>query len=503
MREGFHTGVRMTELDSYETKNLLSARDNPDSVCAMISEETQKGYLLGPFETPPFSPYRVSPVGIAEHKYSRKKRLIVDLSSPHENACNPSINDLISKEECKLTYVKLDDAIQIILKLGQGSWLCKVDVKDAFKQIPIHPSLWHLHGIKWNSLYYFYTRLVFGSRSSPKIFDALSQALVWIAHKVYGIEYILHLLDDFLTIAPPNAEPMRNMALLTHIFNKLNIPLSTHKSLGPAQELEYLGIILDTNKMEARLPANKLERIAEKLALFAGKRSCTKRELLSLLGHLVFASRVVIPGRTFLSRLFRAAKGVRELHHRVTLTSDCKADIRMWTYLIKFWNGVSMFLETTETSSDDLDLYTDASGTLGFGGYWQGRWFCGSWSATSLDLVDEDLSIAYQELYPIAVAVQLWGKSWSRRRIIFHCDNMATVHILNKGRSPCKSIMKLMRKLVITAIINNFSYRAVFLPGRTNSIADALSRFQLERFRQLAPQAAATPCPLPVEMTFD
>jgi hypothetical protein len=50
----------------------------------------------------------------------------------------------ISKEDVSLYYVKLDEAIKIIKKLGPGSWLCKLDVEAAFKQIPIHPSQWHL-----------------------------------------------------------------------------------------------------------------------------------------------------------------------------------------------------------------------------------------------------------------------------------------------------------------------------------------------------------------------
>ena len=46
--------------------------------------------------------------------------------------------------------------IEGILDRGQGSWLCKTDIVDAFKQILIHPSLWHLYGVKWNGEYFLY-----------------------------------------------------------------------------------------------------------------------------------------------------------------------------------------------------------------------------------------------------------------------------------------------------------------------------------------------------------
>jgi hypothetical protein len=46
-------------------------------------------------------------------------------------------------------------------------------------------------------------------------------------------------------------------------------------------------------KFEARLPMDKVNRICEFIRNVLGKRSCTKRELLQLLGHFSFASRVV------------------------------------------------------------------------------------------------------------------------------------------------------------------------------------------------------------------
>ena len=499
LKLGFDTGVSAQYLASFESKNLLSARKDPNKVSDIIADELQKGYLIGPFHTPPFQPYRVSPAGLSEHKYSGKKRLIV---SPHDNPEHPSINDLIPQDQYSLSYVTIDHAIHIIQKLGQGSWLCKCDIKEAFKQLPIHPKLWHLHGIKWQDQYYFFTRLVFGSRSSPKIFDTLSQAIVWIAQNNFGIDHILHLLDDFLTIARPEAEPMRNMALLSMLFNQLGIPLAEHKTVGPCHKLEYLGIILDTQAMEARLPLDKMARITSQLETFLGKNSCRKRDLLSLIGHLVFASRVVVPGRSFMSRLFVAANAARELHHHVTLTAACKADLHMWSHLLRKWNGISMFLEQEVTLANDLHLYTDASSTIGFGGYYQGQWFYGAWPEKVLSAVSDDLSIAFKELYPIVVAAILWGEHWSKKRIQFHCDNLPTVQILNKGRSPCPLIMKLLRRLVITATIHSFTYLAKHIPGATNLIADSLSRHQFQKFRKLAPEAAPQPCTLPANVMF-
>lgn len=101
----------------------------------------------------------------------------MDLSAPYDNENIPSINKLIDTELHSLSYVTVDDAIELIKKAGIGALLSKFDISDAFKLIPLKPEIWHLFGIKWKNLYYFYKRLVFGCRSSPKIFDQLSVAI--------------------------------------------------------------------------------------------------------------------------------------------------------------------------------------------------------------------------------------------------------------------------------------------------------------------------------------
>jgi hypothetical protein len=468
-----------------------------------VQSEVDKGFLLGPFVYPPFPTVRINPIGIVESKYSKKKRLIVDLSAPHdlEDVC--SLNDLINKEDFRLSYVRLDDAIRIIKTLHQGDpiFLCKTDIADAFKQIPLHPSTWPYHGIKWHNMYYFYTRLVFGSRSSPNIFDRFASMVSWILENNYAIKPILHLLDDFITIVPPTVDAQRQMDTMLGVFESLGIPLSARKTVGPVTCLEYLGIELSTTDMVARLPADKLDRIRGIVAQFLVIKKCRKRQLLSLLGHLQFACRVIVAGRAFTSRLLVAATSVKKLCHFVSLSSAVRLDLKMWHELLQHWNGVSLFLDVQTTNSFHMELFTDAS-SIGFGGYFQGAWFYGTWPDNLESRLDSDFSIAFKELYPIVIAALLYGKSWGQKRILFKCDNAAVVFAINKGRSHSAAMMQLMRRLVLIAADCNFAFAAQHLPGITNNIADALSRLQLQRFRALAPNAQTEPTPLPQQVLF-
>ena len=93
------------------------------------------------------------------------------------------------------------------------------------------------------------------------------------------------------------------------------------------------------------------------------------------------------------------------------------------------------------------------------------------------------------------MACVLWGHQWRNKRILFHCDNEATVEIISKGRSKVSSIMRLMRKLTYYSAMQNFVTHAIHIPGKQNNIADAISRFQMRKFRQLAPHADLLPVP--------
>lgn len=95
--------------------------------------------------------------------------------------------------------------------------------------------------------------------------------------------------------------------------------------------------------------------------------------------------------------------------------------------------------------------------------------------------------MAFRELYPIVIASLLWGHLWTSKRILFYCDNEATVKIIHKGRSKSLCIIKLMRQLTWCSAQFNLCIYSKHLPGKTNRIADALSRFQMAKFRRLAP----------------
>jgi hypothetical protein len=248
-----------------------------------------------------------------------------------------------------------------------------------------------------------------------------------------------------------------------------------------------MGIILDSTQMEARLPADKIERLNTSFELFHEKRSCTLKELQSLIGTLNFACKVIPPGRPYLQRMIELTRNVKQPHHHITLSSGFFKDLEMWRQFIISWNGAGFFLSSEWTNSEALEFHTDAS-----------RWFHGEWEPHQR-LGQHEISIAWQELFAIVVACHLWGGSLQNKRIILHCGN-ESVNIINSKRSRISRVMDLLRHLTLLTLKYNLYIRAQHIPGKRNEIADSLSRFQFQRFRMLVPHADVVPYKIPATM---
>ena len=114
--------------------------------------------------------------------------------------------------------------------------------------------------MQWDNYIFIDTCLPLSLRSAPKLFNIMADLLAWILQE-QGVSFIMHYLDDFLTIDPPNSTICyHNLNTIIRLCNVLGVPLVVETVSGPSTTLEFLDIILETGKMEARLPVEKLAR---------------------------------------------------------------------------------------------------------------------------------------------------------------------------------------------------------------------------------------------------
>ena len=146
----------------------------------------------------------------------------------------------------------------------------------------------------------------------------------------------------------------------------------------------------------------------------------------------------------------------------------------MWLHFLQNFNGKSVLLPEEWESSDVTRLFTDASGLLGFAAVFGSKWFADEWTQTLLPL-----QIAVKELFPIVLALEIWGSEMANRKILFMSDNMAVVEVINKQSSKEKCLMHLLRRFRIGAATHaaQLGYSESFIQhlGRWNS--NALHRY--------------------------
>ena len=299
---------------SQEAPNLLSAMQNPAAVNAKLSKELDAHRLAGPFSSPPFPVFRVSPLDLVPKKVEGEFRLIHHLSYPRGS----SLNDGISFDYTSVSYSTVEDAIGLIKSVGQNGFLAKTDVKNAFRSILIRLADYDLLGIYWQGLYYYDRCTPMGCSSSCRTSEMFSTALEWIALNKLHIPYILHLLDDFLIVSPHVDSCQHQLDTFLMLCSYLGIPMAPEKTVGPSTTLTFAGTELDTVLREARLPQEKLDKCRELLSAFLRRRKVTLQEIQSLTGLLNFACTVIVPGRAFLRRLIDLTIGVQKCQKKMS-----------------------------------------------------------------------------------------------------------------------------------------------------------------------------------------
>ena len=137
LKEGFRIGFQcVTNSWRPASSNVLSSDTNPQVVSDYLQEEVEAGKIIGPLKQGSVVGLQISPFGVISKGHTLGKwRLIVDLLSPQGS----SVNDGIPKEACSVTYITCDEVADKVGTMGRGTMMAKVDLKSAYRMVPVHP----------------------------------------------------------------------------------------------------------------------------------------------------------------------------------------------------------------------------------------------------------------------------------------------------------------------------------------------------------------------------
>ena len=466
IREGFRIGLDNPPPCASSARNAPSAKENSAVIDAYLSEQIAKGYIAGPFSPGACSAVVTSSMAVIPKKTPGKWRVIVDLSRPEGR----SVNDHLRRESTHIAYSSVDDAAHLMHFLGRGALMAKLDIREAYRIVPIHPCDRRFLGVTWRDNVYVDCQLPFGLASAPAIFSAIGEALEWILRQ-RGVRGIIHYIDDFLLLGSP-ASPECLQALHTTLSTcqELGIPIAEEKTEGPSTTMTFLGIYLDSQAMCTALPADKLLHLRSMIdALQQAKTVRDVHQLDSLVGHLVHASTVCPLGKAFLNNLF-AVKATLQPNQIRRLNLAARADLAWWKTFLAEWSGTSVQQLLLLRHPDHL-LFCDASGSWGCA-----AWAFPHWCQVPWEAQDIQLPIAVKELFPVVVATGLWGQFWSGCLVLCHSDNSAVVAQVNSLHARHPTAAFLLQCLALFQALYDCRIRAVHVPGHSNGCADLLSR---------------------------
>ena len=211
---------------------------------------------------------------------------------------------------------------------------------------------------------------------------------------------------------------------------------------------------------------DKLGQIMQVCEEWSDKRICTKNQLQSLLGLLLYVSKCVKPARYFLNRMLQLLRDNFD-KNRIKVTSEFIKDLTWFKTFLASYNGVTFY--GIRPLHDQIHL--DACLT-GLGGAFNNMVY-----SIPIPKGYMGYNIAHLEMVNVVVALNIWGQCWANKRIKIHCDNKAMVDILTYGRAKDTLMATCACNIWLLTALYNISLLVVHIEGHNNSIADLLSRW--------------------------
>ncbi|XP_056409248.1 integrin alpha-D-like [Hyla sarda] len=183
-----------------------------------------------------------------------------------------------------------------------------------------------------------------------------------------------------------------------------SMPVAANKVEGPSTEIASLGLRLDTVKMQASLPQDKLHRI-----------------------------------------------GAPDQDSTVRLGKEALADLAMWERFLSQWNGILLF--TPKAAQQSPCVHTDVAFNTGFVAIYRSLWMANAWLEEVVSLPGFKQVSSLSEIYPVVAAAQVWGREWTNTMVIFLIDNADIADFLTSGRPTSKEIMSFARRFMWLSLI--------------------------------------------------
>lgn len=206
-----------------------------------------------------------SPI-VAVPKSNGSMRICID--------CKVTVNKFVCTEHYPLP--RIDD---IFASLSNCKYYCVVDLTGAYKQVIVSEKSREYLTINTHKGLFRYTRLPFGLKSAPSIFQNIMDQIL------SGLPKVCCYLDDILIGGSTKQQCQENLYNVLGRLNEFNVKINLNKCIFLEQKVDYLGHTLTPEGI--RPNKSKVEAIEK------ASRPQNLQQLQSYLGLLNYYSRFI------------------------------------------------------------------------------------------------------------------------------------------------------------------------------------------------------------------
>ena len=275
--------------------------------------------------------------------------------------------------------------------------------------------------------------------------------------------HIFVYVDDALVVGDTEEDSRRASRILEALLAELGLQWAPHKRRGPAQVIEFLGLLLCNHSGAPRcisLTRRRQADLRSRLDLWLARRPARgsagveivdPRELAVLLGNLVFASQVMPNARVYLQGMLASFIGL-EVEWKRGVVRAQRGAWRPMTLGDAFWRDLDWWDQQLETNNcvpidppkrarAAIQAGTDAS-DFGAG---ELIYLGGQREETRLKFTraEQRRPINWRELLGIFRVVEVWGARLHGCRLLVETDNTVAWATGSSGHSKAAEMQEL------------------------------------------------------------
>ena len=414
-------------------------------------------------------------------------RIIHDYSYPKSNYSN-SVNSALANTSVE--YITFKNRVA---QLEHVDWYLKVDLKNGYRQLPVHPTDWHtqIYSLGPNEFFIDIT-MPFGKANSSRVFctwtDAWCESFKYHFQNHYSFPISLSVyMDDFFggpIRTESRTKDFENSQILFRNLIKIGAVTNTHMNIEkcekPARSMDIIGMNFNSKKKACFLTESKVTKYMSRLSKLRRLGWASSKELQKIVGYLVYAAWVMPFGRPFISHISHFIN-VEDIYKKVRLSALALAACDIWLSLLKENRGLAFDFILEKLPCQGDEWFVDAA-EHGYGGVCGTSFFKISHAKFLKSLkpktkaIFNNIFIAYRELLAVLLAFQAFARIAPNSFIRVNSDNQNVVSWLNKGR--CSKELGFLLLSAMEAFKFQFGLRvkAYYIKSRHNTSADLLSR---------------------------